>query len=145
MAGFCSGKGFKSIGSTINQQLRGRKFFVNFSFKNLLVTYDLKSNVLQNMLVKPQNNTIIIEEMFKTIYLGNNLKKYVLFHRIIKKVKEKFDPEAVVCQCGADGLAGDPMESFNLTHTSLAKCVYFMMEWKLPMLLLGGGRVKFIK
>ncbi|XP_053397773.1 histone deacetylase 8-like [Mercenaria mercenaria] len=59
--------------------------------------------------------------------------------RVLVKVKDKFDPEAVVCQCGADGLAGDPMESFNLTSLSLGKCVYTLLSWKLPVLLLGGG------
>lgn len=56
-------------------------------------------------------------------------------------MKEKFDPEAVVCQCGADGLAGDPNESFNLTPLSLGKCVYTLLSWKLPILLLGGGKL----
>ncbi|XP_071134734.1 histone deacetylase 8-like [Mytilus edulis] len=59
--------------------------------------------------------------------------------RILNKVKETFRPEVVVCQCGADGLAGDPMESFNLTHKGLGKCLYFLLQWNLPTLVLGGG------
>ncbi|XP_033741385.1 histone deacetylase 8-like isoform X2 [Pecten maximus] len=62
-----------------------------------------------------------------------------LFCRVIKKVHSMFQPEAVVCQCGADGLAGDPMDSFNLTQLSLGRCVYYMLDWALPTLLLGGG------
>ena len=54
-------------------------------------------------------------------------------------VKEKFSPEAVVLQCGADGLSEDHMASFNLTHIGLAKCVCFVLAWGLPTLLLGGG------
>ncbi|CAG2217168.1 HDAC8 [Mytilus edulis] len=59
--------------------------------------------------------------------------------KILNKVKETFRPEVVVCQCGADGLAGDPMESFNLTHKGLGKCLYFLLQWNLPTLVLGGG------
>ncbi|XP_060065441.1 histone deacetylase 8-like [Ylistrum balloti] len=62
-----------------------------------------------------------------------------LFCRVIQKVRSMFKPEAVVCQCGADGLAGDPMDSFNLTPRSLGRCVYFILDWSLPTLLLGGG------
>jgi acetoin utilization deacetylase AcuC-like enzyme len=69
---------------------------------------------------------------------------YLLFFRVLVKVKEKFDPEVVVCQCGADGLAGDPNESFNLTPLSLGKCVYTLKSWKLPILLLGGGKITFM-
>ncbi|KAK3096748.1 hypothetical protein FSP39_002875 [Pinctada imbricata] len=58
--------------------------------------------------------------------------------RILQKVKEVFIPDAVVCQCGADGLAGDPMDSFNLTHLALAKPLYFITNWKIPTLILGG-------
>lgn len=64
-----------------------------------------------------------------------------LFFRILTKIQEKFQPEAVVCQCGADGLAGDPMESFNLTHKGLGKCVYFLLKWNLPTMILGGGKL----
>ncbi|XP_013383573.1 histone deacetylase 8-like [Lingula anatina] len=64
---------------------------------------------------------------------------YRVFEKVMDIVKIKFDPEAVVCQCGADGLAGDPMDSFNLTTLSLAKCVQYLLNWSVPLLLLGGG------
>ncbi|XP_064610277.1 histone deacetylase 8-like [Liolophura sinensis] len=64
---------------------------------------------------------------------------FSLFLRVVEKVREVFSPEAVVCQCGADGLAGDPMNSFNLTHLSLGRCVYSLLKWNVPLLLLGGG------
>ncbi|GFO31841.1 histone deacetylase, partial [Plakobranchus ocellatus] len=62
-----------------------------------------------------------------------------IFFRVMKMVKEKFSPEAIVLQCGADGLSEDHMASFNLTQVGLAKCVCFMLAWGLPTLLLGGG------
>lgn len=71
---------------------------------------------------------------------GARDKEFVaLFCRVIQKVHTMFKPEAVVCQCGADGLAGDPMDSFNLTPLSLGRCLYYMLDWGLPTLLLGGG------
>ncbi|KAJ8315602.1 hypothetical protein KUTeg_007752 [Tegillarca granosa] len=60
--------------------------------------------------------------------------------RLLQKVRDVYKPEAVVCQCGADGLAGDPTESFNLTHLALGRCVYFILSWGLKTLLLGGGK-----
>ena len=52
---------------------------------------------------------------------------------------DKFRPHAIVCQCGADGLYGDPMDSFNLTPRSLCACVEQLQQLRLPLLLLGGG------
>ena len=43
-------------------------------------------------------------------------------------------------QCGADGLAGDPMASFNLTHKAYCDCLAELLPWHLPILMLGGGR-----
>ena len=60
-------------------------------------------------------------------------------YRVMSEVKQKFKPNAVVCQCGVDTLAGDPMASFNLTQHSIGECVRYLMEWNLPLLLLGGG------
>jgi acetoin utilization deacetylase AcuC-like enzyme len=57
----------------------------------------------------------------------------------MRSVRETFNPEVVVMQCGADGLAGDPMSSFNLTLTSYRFCLYLLLKWKLPLLLIGGG------
>lgn len=62
-----------------------------------------------------------------------------VFMRIMDSVKATFCPDAVVCQCGADGLAGDPMESFNLTPLALGRCVFHLKKWSLPLLLVGGG------
>jgi histone deacetylase 8 len=46
---------------------------------------------------------------------------------------------AVVVQCGADGLAGDPRGGFNLSPAALAAAVGTVLDWRLPTLLLGGG------
>ena len=64
----------------------------------------------------------------------------MFFLRILQKIRDVFSPDAIVCQCGADGLSGDPMDSFNLTQVALAKPLYFLLNWKLPTLVLGGGK-----
>ncbi|KAJ2746967.1 Histone deacetylase 8 [Coemansia sp. BCRC 34301] len=50
-----------------------------------------------------------------------------------------FGPQAVVVQCGCDGLAGDPHKVFNLTGQALVDAVQTVLGWNLPTLLLGGG------
>ena len=56
-------------------------------------------------------------------------------------VKTRYVPNVLVCQCGADGLAADPMESFNLTPLAYSRCVQYLMAWNVPLLLVGGGRL----
>lgn len=55
------------------------------------------------------------------------------------KVRSKYKPDAIVCQCGVDTLAGDPMASFNLTQFGVGRCVKNLLSWGIPTLLLGGG------
>ncbi len=62
--------------------------------------------------------------------------------RVISEVKSVYDPQVIVCQCGADGLSEDPMNSFNLTLHGIKECVRRLLAWKLPILLLGGGEIK---
>lgn len=63
--------------------------------------------------------------------------------RVLSEIFRVFVPEVIVCQCGADGIAGDPMNSFNLTPRGLAACVRYLNTFNLPLLLLGGGKSKF--
>ena len=58
----------------------------------------------------------------------------------MEEVKEAYEPSVVVCQCGADGLSEDPMASFNLTLEGIKRCVQQLIDWNLPLLLLGGGK-----
>ncbi|XP_028409691.1 histone deacetylase 8-like [Dendronephthya gigantea] len=62
---------------------------------------------------------------------------------VVKDVNSYFQPDAIVCQCGVDGLAGDPMNSFNLTQYGLAACVHYISSLQRPLLLLGGGGYNF--
>ncbi|GFY74196.1 histone deacetylase 8 [Trichonephila inaurata madagascariensis] len=58
---------------------------------------------------------------------------------LLSKTQKKFQPDIVVCQCGADTLAGDPFASFNLTLKAPAECMKLFKSWNIPLLALGGG------
>ncbi|XP_071819711.1 histone deacetylase 8-like [Apostichopus japonicus] len=64
---------------------------------------------------------------------------YTVVKRVMFEVQKAYQPSAVVIQCGADCLVGDPMNSFNLTLKGIGNCVDFILRWNLPTLLLGGG------
>lgn len=59
--------------------------------------------------------------------------------KILPEILTAFRPNAVVCQCGADGLSRDPLGAFNLTPAALANCLLLIKNWRLPLLVLGGG------
>jgi histone deacetylase 1/2 len=62
-----------------------------------------------------------------------------VFRPIIGKIMDKFQPGAVVLQCGADSLSGDRLGSFNLSLKGHAECVEFVKSFNVPVLVLGGG------
>ncbi len=55
------------------------------------------------------------------------------------KIMERYDPGAIVLQCGADSLSGDRLGCFNLSLKGHGACVEFMKTFNRPLLLLGGG------
>ncbi|XP_066992065.2 histone deacetylase 8 isoform X2 [Anabrus simplex] len=62
-----------------------------------------------------------------------------IFDSVVLKVWAAYRPQAVVVQCGADGLNEDPMGTFNLTPVGLGRCVKRILSWEVPTLFLGGG------
>ncbi|ELU03635.1 hypothetical protein CAPTEDRAFT_148478 [Capitella teleta] len=66
-----------------------------------------------------------------------------IFSSVINRVHGAFKPQAVVCQCGADALHGDPHAAFNLTEKAFVRSVEYLREWDFPLLLLGGGGYNF--
>ncbi|KAH7911174.1 hypothetical protein BJ138DRAFT_1126255 [Hygrophoropsis aurantiaca] len=62
---------------------------------------------------------------------------------IIERIKDVFDPDYFVIQCGVDGLAGDPMMIWNWSlggEGSLGWCVdRIVNRWQGQKLFLGGG------
>ena len=69
---------------------------------------------------------------------------FVLFTSIANKIWSTYCPDAVVVQCGADCINGDPACAFNLTPRGIGLCIKKILAWKLPTLFLGGGTVKLL-
>ncbi|KAJ6252033.1 histone deacetylase rpd3 [Anaeramoeba flamelloides] len=67
-------------------------------------------------------------------------KEYIeYFKKVINGINLCFRPSAIVMQCGADSLAGDRLGCFNLQIKGHGKCVSFVKELGVPLLILGGG------
>jgi histone deacetylase 1/2 len=62
-----------------------------------------------------------------------------IFEPVIKEVMARYQPSAIVLQCGADSLSGDLLGRFNLSMRGHANCVEFVKRLGLPTLVLGGG------
>jgi histone deacetylase 1/2 len=62
-----------------------------------------------------------------------------LFKTITEEVRQRFQPSAIVMQCGADSLSWDRLGPFNLTIKGHAECLKFVKSWGIPMIVLGGG------
>jgi histone deacetylase HOS2 len=62
-----------------------------------------------------------------------------LFKTIIGRCVDKFQPSAIVLQCGADSLAGDRLGRFNVQVQGHGACVAYCKSLKIPLLLVGGG------
>jgi len=75
---------------------------------------------------------------------GASAPTYARIWPIIEDVKNAFNPDFVIVQCGVDGLAGDPCGVFNwsIDHEDgdMAWCVSQVVNtWNCKTLLLGGG------
>lgn len=62
-----------------------------------------------------------------------------IFRPMVAKIFEKYQPQAVLLQCGADSLAGDRLGCFNLSLKGHADCVDYVLKYNVPTLVLGGG------
>lgn len=62
-----------------------------------------------------------------------------IYKPIMDKVMERFDPSAVVLQCGADSLVGDRLGPFNMTLRGHGECVRYFRDRNVPLMLVGGG------
>lgn len=60
---------------------------------------------------------------------------------VFKRVFEIFNPEAIVLQCGADMIRGDPIGEFNVTPVAIGECLRQVLDKNLPTMVLGGGKV----
>ncbi|KZV93043.1 histone deacetylase complex, catalytic component RPD3 [Exidia glandulosa HHB12029] len=62
-----------------------------------------------------------------------------VFEPVIGRIVQWYQPGAIVLQCGADSLAGDRLGCLNLSMEGHARCVEFVRELNVPLVLLGGG------
>ncbi|KAI8597886.1 hypothetical protein EDD21DRAFT_396391 [Dissophora ornata] len=65
-----------------------------------------------------------------------------IFDEMLEPLFKNYSPDAVVLQCGVDGMAGDPLGKWNLSIKSYADCLKKIMAWKRPLMVLGGGGYK---
>jgi histone deacetylase HOS2 len=71
---------------------------------------------------------------------GINDEQYIwLFKTLVGKCVERFRPNAIVLQCGADSLAGDRLGRFNVQVQGHGACVAYCKSLKIPLMLVGGG------
>ncbi|KAI0136651.1 histone deacetylase [Xylariales sp. AK1849] len=63
----------------------------------------------------------------------------MLFESVISRCVEKFRPDAIALQCGADSLAGDRLGKFNLLVQGHGSCVEYCKKLRLPLIIFGGG------
>lgn len=71
---------------------------------------------------------------------GIDDEQYVwLFKTIVGMCCERFQPTAIVLQCGADSLAGDRLGRFNVQVQGHGACVAYCKSLNIPLLLVGGG------
>ena len=62
-----------------------------------------------------------------------------LFKRVVDLCIDKFQPGAIVLQCGADSVTGDRLGTFNLTLHGHSACVDYVRNKNIPLMVLGGG------
>ncbi|KAF9237538.1 hypothetical protein BU15DRAFT_48618 [Melanogaster broomeanus] len=74
---------------------------------------------------------------------GASSQTFARIWSIVEGVKDTFLPDFVIVQCGVDGLAGDPMATWNWSlggPGSLGWCIDRVVHgWSGKKLLLGGG------
>ncbi len=62
-----------------------------------------------------------------------------LFDKVVMPFARRFDPQAVVVTCGADGLAGDPLSHMELSNHTLWRATQDACELAPAAVVLGGG------
>jgi acetoin utilization deacetylase AcuC-like enzyme len=74
------------------------------------------------------------------LYPGIDDEMFVdLFKDVMTQVIDKFKPDAIVMQCGADSLNEDKLGQFNLSTHGHGRCVEFILKKGIPLMLVGGG------
>ncbi|KAH7882445.1 hypothetical protein F5I97DRAFT_1987421, partial [Phlebopus sp. FC_14] len=74
---------------------------------------------------------------------GASNRTFARIWPIVEGVRDLFEPDFVIIQCGVDGLAGDPMATWNWCLDGLGSLGWYVGEiadhWPGKKLFLGGG------
>lgn len=62
-----------------------------------------------------------------------------LFEGVVGDCINKYNPTAIVLQCGADSLGGDRLGVFNLNVQAHGNCVAFVKKFNRQLIVVGGG------
>ena len=62
-----------------------------------------------------------------------------IYKPVIDNIMKRYQPGAIVLQCGADSISGDRLGCFNLSVRGHGECVKITKQYGVPMILLGGG------
>ena len=63
-----------------------------------------------------------------------------LFAEHFSEIVGSFDPDIIVCVCGADVLTTDPHQGFNIGTEAYNSCVKSVLSTQIPTVFLGGGK-----
>ncbi len=69
----------------------------------------------------------------------NDTELSFLMDEAVLPLAHRFDPEAVVVTCGADGLKGDPLSSMALSNRALWRATMQLAKISAATVILGGG------
>ncbi|NPB03211.1 MAG: acetoin utilization protein AcuC [Thermotogae bacterium] len=64
---------------------------------------------------------------------------HMALERVVFPAIERFSPQVVVSQLGADALRNDPLTHWRLTTNSYLKVLHFLNDLSVPWVALGGG------
>eukprot|EP00828_Plagiopyla_frontata_P044254 TRINITY_DN7175_c0_g1_i1.p1 TRINITY_DN7175_c0_g1~~TRINITY_DN7175_c0_g1_i1.p1 ORF type:complete len:120 (-),score=10.17 TRINITY_DN7175_c0_g1_i1:254-613(-) len=62
-----------------------------------------------------------------------------MFKRIVTSAVEKFQPNVIVMQTGADSIVMDKLGAFNVSTQGHGECVKFVQGLGIPLMMIGGG------
>ncbi|KAF9321852.1 hypothetical protein BG003_010876 [Podila horticola] len=87
----------------------------------------------------PRSKAVVNIPLKSGLSDGNLIR---IFDGMIEPLKETFSPDAIVLQCGVDGMAGDTLGKWNLGLDGYGHCLKAILSWKKPLIVLGGGGYK---
>lgn len=62
-----------------------------------------------------------------------------LFNTNFQDIVTSFDPDIIVCVCGADTLSTDPHQGMNVGSEAYNQCIKMIVDTQIPAVFLGGG------